>query len=102
MHKLRVSVLQEVRIMAEPINHVIGHARTIRTAIMCVEYLRARHFTNLHADMFTFRFTDPTPANGFWSGEIIVRCYRELDIAESHELVEVCRAFVAGAGEVWT
>lgn len=87
------------------INHIIGHTRTIQTAVLVVEYLRRRcgNLKGLHGDMFEYRFKNPTSENGNWSADIIVVTHATaLDLEVSSKLCETCRAFVAGRGEVWT
>lgn len=84
-------------------NHIIGHARTIQTAVLVIEYLAGRT-PEIHRDRIQYRFTDPTPSNGFWSAEIYVTLYGDESVKLDREIsrmVETCRAFVAGAGEVW-
>jgi hypothetical protein len=82
----------------KPTNHIIGSARTIRTAVMCVEYLRARKLSECYPpNAIKYRFQDPTPANGQWSAEIYVEMYGYLPLNVSSSLVDLCRAFVAGA-----
>ena len=95
--------------MKNPVRHKIGSARTIRTTILAVEYLRAQCLPNdvIHKDLIRFVFEEPTAVNGFWCSHIIVDEYtvegkynKEFDQALSR-LVDLCRAFVAGAGEIW-
>jgi hypothetical protein len=83
----------------KPVRHKIGAARTIETAVLCVAYLQEHFFPIKHRIEYTF--TDPTPQNGYWSSDIIVEAY-EMSEKESREYVQVCRAFVAGRGEIWT
>lgn len=87
----------------EKINHVIGHARTIATTLLAVEYLRAHMWKDIHGDQISFRFKDPTAQNGFWSSDIIVVTYSIAipDLETSNKMVSMCRAFVAGRGEIW-
>jgi hypothetical protein len=89
----------------KPIRHKIGCARTIRTAVLVCQYLSQRcDKKHIQEDSITYYFTDPTPNNGFWSADIIITTYapysKEQDRAIS-ECVDICRAFVAGAGEIW-
>lgn len=83
--------------------HKIGSARTLRTTILVCEYLRdkcAHPHSEVHPSSIRYHFTDPTPQNGFWSSDIIVE-HDKLSEKTSRELVTICRAFVAGAGEIW-
>jgi hypothetical protein len=76
-------------ISRQPEHHIIGHARTIRTTLLCVEYLRARHGypqSELRGDLIGFRFFDPTRENGFWSSDIFVDVY----VAHSSREREKC------------
>lgn len=86
------------------VNHIIGCARTIQTAVLVVEYLRTRSIScGIHGDMIRYAFKEPTAQNGNWSADIIVKTHSISipDLKQSHELVEICRAFVAGRGEIW-
>lgn len=87
----------------KPTNHIIGHARTIQTAVLACEYLRARHRSTrgIHPDMISYRFKEPTEQNGFWSADIMVVMYSELPLDMAGRLVDECRAFIAGRGEIW-
>lgn len=92
----------------KPIRHRIGSARTIRTAVMVCEYLRARAcqpHSSIHESAVSFYFNEPDKANGFWSADIIVTIhgdkYDKQQDQDLSRMVELCRAFVAGAGEVW-
>jgi len=90
-----------------PTHHIIGHARTIKTTLLCVEYLRQRHGypqSDLRGDLINFRFYDPTGGNGYWSSDIFVDVYEGQEFGEElcSAMINSCRAFVAGAGEVWT
>ncbi len=83
------------------INNIIGSARTLRTAVMVCEYLKKR-FPAIPEGTIKYRFTNSTSDNGWWSADIIVETFKnDLDFKLSGEMVEVCRAFVAGAGEIW-
>jgi hypothetical protein len=85
------------------LNHIVGSTRTIQTAVLVVEYLSGRT-SALHRDRFSYRFKDPTEQNGWWSADILVTTYGDESLkfdAEISKLVELCRAFVAGRGEVW-
>jgi hypothetical protein len=87
-----------------PLRHKIGSARTIRTAVLVCEFLRSHccfPHSSVHCDRVKYVFEDPTPENGFWSADIIVEAPVNWDSKESARFVEVCRAFVAGAGEIW-
>lgn len=88
------------------INHIIGSARTIQTAVLVVEYLKAgcaHPHSNIQPAQIKYRFKDPTPSNGWWSAEIIVETYAidGLSLDDSSKFVSICRAFVAGRGEIW-
>lgn len=84
------------------VRNVVGHARTIRTAVSVCEFLRdaccAPH-SKVSRDRVIYEFKEPSAHNGCWSATILV------DGHMSHEdatlFVVTCRAFVAGAGEVW-
>lgn len=81
---------------------IIGAARTIQTAVLAVEYLRARccqPHSDVHESRVQYRFKEPTESNGWWSADIYVD--GELGLADSSLFVSICRAFVAGRGEVW-
>lgn len=86
-------------------NNIIGAARTIQTAVLVVEYLKdhlADPHTHIRRDQIVYRFKEPTSQNGFWSADIIVETHNdELDLEDSALFVNICRAFVAGRGEVW-
>lgn len=95
--------------MSVRIRSIIGHTRTIRTAILVCEWLGS-HLCNphsaVHPDALRYEFVDPVPANGQWSATIYVegdldRASGEIDLALTSRFVETCRAFVAGAGEIW-
>lgn len=94
--------------LVKPTNSIIGHARTIKTAILCCEYIRARcchPHSKIHPDWVKYTFTNPTVDNGYWCSDIIVQTYGDggagLSLADSSIFVAACRAFVAGAGEIW-
>lgn len=84
------------------VRHKVGCARTIRTAVLVTEYLRA-HCCHPHSkvprDAVSYSFTDASQANGHWSADIIVAAPYSFDRAS--QFVDTCRAFVAGAGEIW-
>lgn len=83
--------------------HKIGGARTIQTTILVCQYLRdklASPHSEVHPDMIRYHFTEPTQGNGFWTSDIIVE-HANLTNKTASEFVSVCRAFVAGAGEIW-
>lgn len=92
----------------ETTRHKIGCTRTIKSAILVCEYLRsvcATPHSCIHGDRIRYYFTDPTPRNGFWSADIIVETFSnesgpEVQLVLS-EMVKVCRAYVAGRGEIW-
>lgn len=78
---------------------IVGHTRTIHTAVLVVEYLRDSLAGMLRVDRGRFRYrVYDTPKDG-WVAEI--RVVGRLGLRESHEIVETCRAFVAGRGEIW-
>lgn len=91
------------------IRSIIGHTRTIRTAVLVCEFLRTCHCKPHSAVLphaIGYEFTDPTPANGQWSAIIFVHgnldfVSGKVDVGFTNYLVDVCRAFVAGAGEIW-
>jgi hypothetical protein len=92
--------------MSKPVRHKIGSTRTVPTAILVTAYLEKRHSVNFGDGRVHYVFTDPTPDNGFWSADIIADTWGEefdakLD-QEMSEMVNECRAFVAGRGEVWS
>lgn len=87
--------------------HKIGGTRTIQTAVLVCEYLRrtcCNPLSSIKPDWVRYSFHDPSPDNGFWSADILVDVYGEYDPekdkATTH-MVVVCRAFVAGRGEIW-
>jgi len=91
--------------MSEPKlnNHIIGHARTIQTAVLVCEYLRkalAQPHSSVHPDTISYWMQEPSADNGFWSADIVIRT-AELDLKTSNRFVNTCRAFVAGRGEIW-
>lgn len=82
--------------------NIIGHARTIKTAVAVVEFLRSRKLSPCYApDQIQYRFKEPNASNGFWSSDIVVQTQGHLPLDVSSHLCDLCRAFVAGAGEVW-
>lgn len=89
------------------INHIIGHARTVKTTVMVCEYLKLTlDFKIVHSSCVRYRFTDPQPSNGFWSSDILIVTYKDDGYNKEREeeidrAVKICRAFVAGAGEIW-
>jgi len=85
-------------------NHIIGHARTVRTAVLVVEYLSkslGKPHSSVHPDRIKYRFTECSDRNGFWQSDIIVEMPFNWSLEESSRFVQMCRAFVAGAGEIW-
>lgn len=88
----------------KPVKHLIGCTRTIKTAVLVCEYLSQRCVgTSIGRESIHYVFKDPTPNNGYWSADIIVDSYNPaIDYKTISNMVEVCRAFVAGAGEIWT
>lgn len=91
--------------VAKLTRHKIGSARTIRTAVLVVAYLQSRcaqPHSEILAQSIHYSFTEPTEKNGFWSADIIVDSYDSLrDDKAISKMVDTCRAFVAGAGEIW-
>ena len=90
------------------VRHKIGCTRTIETAILVCEYLRATcasPHSIVHPDRIRYHFTDPTPQNGWWSADIIVDTYEPNEMLKMDNaltmMVRICRAFVAGRGEIW-
>lgn len=83
--------------------HKIGCTRTIQSAVLVVEYLALR-IPEFHRDRFSYFFTEPTQRNGWWSADICITTYGDegsrLD-KRILDAVEICRAFIAGRGEVW-
>ena len=86
---------------AKPIRHKIGSTRSIQTAVLVCEYLKKRCAIscNIPGDSVSFYCTDPTERNGFWTCDIIVTLWKPLAMSASTDLVNTCRAFVAGRGE---
>lgn len=85
----------------EQFNHIIGSTRTIRSAVMVCAYLSLR-YPEIPPHRISYRFKEANEKNGFWLADIVVVTYgSQLEGKLAHELVEVCRAFTAGAGEVW-
>lgn len=88
------------------VRHLIGSTRTIQTAVLVCEYLRKRCALEckINPDSISYVFKDPTPDNGWWSADIVVTTYSfdSPSLDASHILVNTCRAFVAGRGEIWT
>lgn len=83
------------------IRHKIGCTRTVKTAVMVTAYLNARY--PYPPSRFVYHFTDAIEHNGWWSADIICLTYDSEDIDKLFpEIVGECRAFVAGAGEIWT
>ena len=84
------------------VRHLVGSTRTIRTAVTVCRYLQdtccAPH-SKVPRDFVKYEFEEPTPSNGYWSAKIFVDS--DMDYADSTLFVQTCRAFVAGAGEVW-
>lgn len=94
------------KLPAEPtsrtMRHKIGCARTVRTAVMVCAYLNQRN-RHLSSDRFRYVFTEAVGLNGFWLADIICDTYGDEDFDKLFPCaVQECRAFVAGAGEVWT
>ncbi len=90
--------------MAKALRHKIGDARTIKTAVLVCEFLKSRHchpHSGVPRDAVHYAFIDPTPENGYWSADIVVDMPIDWNMKESECFVDTCRAFVAGAGEIW-
>jgi hypothetical protein len=85
--------------------HKIGCTRSIQTAVLVVQYLKERHarpHSEIGAESIRYCFTEPTDRNGWWSADIVVDSYDSLrDDQALSEMVNTCRAFVAGRGEIW-
>jgi hypothetical protein len=80
----------------EKVVHKIGCTRSIQSAVLVCEYLRERTQFAI-----SYAFTEPTDRNGWWSADILITTYGKYNDAELSKAVEVCRAFVAGRGEIW-
>lgn len=66
--------------------------------------LRQRHAAphgSIHPSTIEYRFKEPTAANGNWSADIMVVAYDYPDDKDMTRIVDACRAFVAGRGEIW-
>ena len=87
---------------AAEVRHIIGHARTIPTAVLLTAYLKQRYL-GLRGE-FKYEFTRPEPENGWWSATILfvpaVEPSKFMD-NQIHDMVVECRAFAAGRGEIW-
>ncbi len=85
------------------IRHKIGSTRTIRTAVLVCQYLEdkccAPH-SEVHKDRVIYEFKDPSQQNGFWTADILID-QNLVTLETSTMFVRECRAFVAGAGEIW-
>lgn len=89
--------------------HIVGSARTIGTAVLVVEYLRAKLAdpqTTIRQDQISYRFKNPTETNGYWSADIGITTFNEIEAYSlpfelGTKFVDACRAFVAGRGEGW-
>lgn len=88
--------------MSDPqkIVHKIGCTRSIQSAVLVCEYLSGR--VRFNREAITYAFTDPTDRNGWWSADILVTTWGECDARELTKAIEICRAFVAGRGEIWS
>lgn len=84
--------------------NIVGSTRTIQTAVLVCEYLKARlarPHSNVSPDSISYLFKTPTEQNGFWTADIMVTM-DDMDLKVSDKFVDICRAFVAGRGEIWT
>lgn len=85
----------------------IGCTRSIQTAVLVCEYLKefcAHPHSPIGREAIRYAFTGPTDRNGGWSADILVEVYGEYDPKKditTNEMVPICRAFVAGRGEIW-
>lgn len=81
----------------------VGQAKTIHTAILVVGYLRARctylGSSILPGEVYYKQNTPVDESEVIWPFHIMVD--GRLSLADAHELVTNCRAFVAGRGEAW-
>jgi hypothetical protein len=84
----------------QPFTYLIGHTRTIQTAVLVVAYLQQRFF-GIPLGQIKYRFIDPTSFNGWCSAEIILESELYDYNLDNLKLVSICRAFVAGRGEIW-
>lgn len=88
--------------MSKHIRNIVGCTRTLRTAVTVCRYLQdtccAPH-SKVPRDLVKYEFKDPTPENGYWSATILID--GEMEYADATLFVQTCRAFVAGAGEIW-
>jgi len=87
-----------------PLVHKIGSTRSIQSAVLVCEYLRAHcavPHSFVHPSAIYYHFTEPTDRNGWWSADILVRANRGADMKALDVMVDICRAFVAGRGEIW-
>ena len=85
------------------IRHKIGSARTIKTAVLVCQYLNDKccfPHSEVNKDRVIYEFKDPSPQNGFWPADIFID-QEIVSLADSTRFVRECRAFVAGAGEIW-
>jgi len=86
------------------VRHKIGCTRTVETAILVVAYLGdalGKPHSSIHKDRIRYVFTEASDRNGFWLADIVVEAPIDWNLEESSKFVNCCRAFVAGAGEVW-
>jgi hypothetical protein len=80
----------------EMTRHIIGGSHTYQTALMCCAYLNARY-----REDSLFRF-EHTPTDVYHPYIIYCCVPSRAGIDVTGEAVTICRAFVAGRGEVWT
>lgn len=84
------------------VTHRIGATRTIQTAVLVLAYL-SHYFPQIAPHRIHYVFKDVSDKNGFWTADIMVDSYeyskREEALIDS--MVGICRAFVAGRGEIW-
>lgn len=95
---------------AKPCHSIIGHAKTTQSAILVVEYLRARKadpHSDIPKDAISYR--ECRNLVGEQAGfDIIVRGdldrasrKQAIDLDFANDWVEICRAFLCGCGEYW-
>lgn len=85
-------------------NNVIGSARTIQTAVLVCEYLKvycADPHSEIRKDQIEYRFKTATDANGYWYADILVVTWKPFTDPTCKRFIDVCRAFIAGRGEIW-
>ena len=84
--------------------HLVGCARTIRTAVMVTEYLKDR-LCQPHSlaprDSVSYVLKTASMSNDFWAADIVVDSDALDNLSLCSQFVDTCRAFTAGVGEVW-